>query len=66
MKTEDILSKIKAQHHKTGGHNGLKLVDFDMDLTLLKNELNELSKKGKIKVREGKSGKLIFYKEDHV
>lgn len=61
--TDQILDKLKSKHVESGGHNGLRLLCFGIELKALKKELNTLHKQGIISVREGKNEKLIFYKE---
>lgn len=54
-----VLEILNKKHESSGGHCGVKLIDFGMDTNQLKLVLNELFKEGKISVHDNQHGKLI-------
>ena len=59
---QDVLKQIKDKSTSSGGHCGLKLVDFNIPLEKLKPILNELFTEGLITVHDNQHGKLIKLK----
>lgn len=64
---DDILKYINNYCNKTVNKSGITLImlkaSFEIELTELKDVLNELAKEKKIKVKPGVNHKLIFKKE---
>lgn len=61
-----VLSLIQNYHERSGGHCGLTVPEItrrtDKPLNKVKAELGGLYKDGKITIRDGAQGKLIFPK----
>lgn len=63
---DKILEILSNKHKKSGGHNGTYIPQICLNLGVeykdIKNDLNSLYKDGKITIREGAHGNLIFLK----
>lgn len=59
-----ILELIHEKHKRSNGHCGLSIQELSrqsgISLAKVKEELRQLHKDGKIRVRDGAQGKLIF------
>lgn len=63
----DVIKCITIKHRSSGGHCGTTLADIcnstGKPMKEVKKELNILWKEGKVAVRDGAKGKLVFLKE---
>lgn len=57
-----VIDLLKEKHKKSGGHCGIVLVNFGIDLKKLKPILNKLYKEKLISIHDNQHGKLIKYK----
>jgi len=61
-----VLDLLEKKHKSSGGHCGIKLVDFGINIKDLKIILNELFKEKKISVHDSPHGKLIKLKKNNL
>jgi len=60
---QQILKQLEEKHISSGGHCGLRLVDFGIDFYVLKTYLNQLYLDGLITIHDNHQGKLIKLKK---
>ena len=59
---ESVLNQLKEKHNSSGGKSGTRLTELKGDYLGVRKSALELFKEGKIIVREGINGKLLFLK----